>query len=182
MKWKMLVLPIIAVALIIGSCNANKDNETDHTQSEAEEHTHTGTAELPEGLELATDPKFIDGSQVTILADHMEGMDGAEGTVLSSYDTIAYEVSYQPTDGGDRVNKHKWVVQEELKDAGSEELAPGTEVTLEADHMEGMKGAEAVIDSAEETTVYMVDYTPANGGEKVTNHKWLTEDELEARE
>ena len=44
-----------------------------------------------------------------------------------------------------------------------------------------MKGAEAVIDAAVESTVYMVDYTPANGGEKVTNHKWLTEDELEAR-
>ena len=48
--------------------------------------------------------------------------------------------------------------------------------------MEGMKGAEAVIDAAEETTVYMVDYTPTNGGKKVTDHKWLTEDELEARE
>ena len=109
-------------------------------------------------------------------------MDGAEGTVLSAYDTTAYEVSYTPVDGGEKVNNHKWVVQEEIKNAGDEKLAPGTEVTLEADHMEGMKGAEAVIDAAKETTVYIVDYTPTNGGKKVTDHKWLTEDELEARE
>jgi len=44
--------------------------------------------------------------------------------------------------------------------------------------MKGMKGAIAVIDSAEQTTVYMVDYTPTTGGEKVTNHKWVTESEL----
>jgi len=180
MKWRMLGLPILAVAIIMGSCTANNDNETDHNHTD-EEHTHTGTAELPEGLELAAEPKFIDGSQVTILADHMKGMKDAEGTVLSSYDTIAYEVSYTPVGGGEMVHNHKWVVQEEIKDAGNEKLAPGTEVTLEADHMEDMKGAEAVIDAAVETTVYMVDYTPANGGEKVTNHKWLTEDELEAR-
>jgi hypothetical protein len=47
--------------------------------------------------------------------------------------------------------------------------------------MEGMKGATAEIDSAEETTVYMVDYTPTNGGEEVKNHKWVTESELTSK-
>lgn len=44
-----------------------------------------------------------------------------------------------------------------------------------------MKGATAEIESAEQTTVYMVDYTPTDGGEVVTNHKWVTEEELEAQ-
>lgn len=55
---------------------------------------------------------------------------------------------------------------------------PGAEVVLEADHMKGMDGATATIDSAEKTTVYMIDYVPTTGGEKMTNHKWVTENEL----
>lgn len=79
------------------------------------------------------------------------------------------------------MKNHKWVIQEEIKGAGNEQLKAGSEVTLEADHMKGMKGAKATIDSAEKTTVYMVDYAPTTGGEKVKNHKWVTESELSAK-
>jgi len=51
-------------------------------------------------------------------------------------------------------------------------------VTLNTDHMEGMDGASAVIDSAEETTVHMVDFISTYLGEEVKNHKWVTEGEL----
>lgn len=40
-----------------------------------------------------------------------------------------------------------------------------------------MDGAIATIDSLNQTTVYMIDYTSSNGDE-ITNHKWVTEDEL----
>ncbi|TCI24122.1 DUF1541 domain-containing protein [Exiguobacterium sp. SH5S13] len=43
-----------------------------------------------------------------------------------------------------------------------------------------MDGTTATIDSVEETTVYMIDFT-LESGEKVTNHKWVTEDELSAQ-
>ena len=79
--------------------------------------------------------------------------------------------------GGPEVKDHKWVIHEELKDAGKEPLEPGTQAVVNADHMEGMKGATAVIDSAEQTTVYMVDFTTTTG-EEVKNHKWVTESEL----
>lgn len=72
----------------------------------------------------------------------------------------------------------KWVIHEEFPEAGEELLEPGTEAVTDAAHMEGMKGATAEIDSAEKTTVYMIDFTPTTGGEKVTNHKWVTESEL----
>ena len=39
-------------------------------------------------------------------------------------------------------------------------------------------GQRQSIDTAEQTTVYMVDYTDTETGEKVTYHKWVTESEL----
>jgi hypothetical protein len=111
----------------------------------------------------------------------MEGMKGAEATIVGAYHTTVYTISYTPTTGGKRVENHKWVIHEELQDAGEEPLKPGTEVTVNADHMEGMDGVTAEIDSAEETTVYMVDFTPITGGEEVKNHKWVIESELSAK-
>ncbi len=57
-------------------------------------------------------------------------------------------MSYTPETGGKRVEDHKWVIQEELKGAGDKTLKPGDKAVIEASHMKGMKGAEAVIDSA----------------------------------
>ncbi|WP_240941045.1 YdhK family protein [Paenibacillus sp. HB172176] len=139
---------------------------------------HSSSAELPEGLQAAEHPKFKIGSSVILHADHMPGMEGANATIVGAYNTIACAVTYTPTTGGDEVKDHKWVIREELRNAIRSALYPGNEVVLEADHMNGMAGARGTIDSAEKTVVYMVDYTPADGGEMVKNHKWVTEDEL----
>ncbi|MFP3719916.1 YdhK family protein [Niallia circulans] len=171
---------VFAVLLLFYGCSSgekNSDSENQSTQTQ-HEHKETGSSDIPDGLEPASDPTYKEGSQVILKADHMEGMDGAEATILNAFNTIAYEVTYTPTTGGKPVKHHKWVIQEEIKDAGNEMLEKGTEVTLEADHMKGMKGAKATIDSAENTTVYMVDYQPATGGNMVTNHKWVTEEEV----
>lgn len=42
-----------------------------------------------------------------------------------------------------RVENHKWVIQEEIKDANDKTLEPGTEVTVEGDHMKGMEGVSS---------------------------------------
>lgn len=141
---------------------------------------HTGSAEVPEGLQKAKNPTFPVGSKAIIQSEHMGGMKGAEATIVGAYDTTVYTVSYTPTNGGALVTNHKWVIQEELEGVDEKALEPGTEVTINANHMEGMKGATAKIDSAEKTTVFMVDYTSTTG-EKVTNHKWVTESELSAQ-
>lgn len=138
---------------------------------------HSGDGEIPEGLEASASPAFPVGSKAIIQADHMEGMKGAEASIVGAYDTTVYTVSYTPTNGGKTVKNHKWVIHEELEGAGEEPFKQGDEVTINADHMEGMQGATATIDTAEETTVYMVDCTSTTGVE-VTNHKWLTESEL----
>ncbi|KKI88461.1 hypothetical protein WQ54_31390 [Bacillus sp. SA1-12] len=160
--------------------NASSDErmENDHSEMDHANMEHSSSGEVPEGLKEAESPAFKVGSQATLETDHMEGMKGAKATIAGAYETTAYVVTYKPTTGGDKVENHKWVIHEEIKDAGDEQLEAGSEVTLGADHMEGMNGATAILESIEETTVYMVDYTPTNGGEEVKNHKWVTESEL----
>ncbi|MDO7905304.1 YdhK family protein [Paenibacillus sp. JX-17] len=141
---------------------------------------HNGSPEVPANLKEAANPKFKVGNKALIEADHMPGMKGAVGTITGAYDTTAYVVTYTPTTGGEPVKHHKWVIQQEIQGAGDEPFPTGASVVLEADHMPGMKGASATIESAERTTVYMLDYTPTTGGEPVKNHKWVTESELTA--
>ena len=185
-----------AFLFILGSCSnqgtnqepeapveeAQTPNESPVAEEENESHDmggmhHGGT--IPENMKEDPDPEYPVGSKVMLKTDHMEGMNGAEAVISGAYETTVYEVSYTPTTGGERVSNHKWVVQEELRDQG-EEVKPGDTVILEAEHMEGMKGAEAVVDDAIQGTVYAVDYTPTNGGEKIENHMWVIGDEVES--
>jgi hypothetical protein len=180
-----IVIFSLVLMLILSACasssnqnSSDKKMNTDHKNMNMDGMEHSGSAEVPKGLKEAKNPTYKVGSQAIVRGAHMEGMNGAKATIVGAYDTTAYAVTYTPTTGGDKVINHKWVIQEEIKDAGSDILKPGTEVTLAANHMKGMMGATGTIDSAEKTTVYMIDYTPTTGGEKVTNHKWVIESEL----
>ena len=190
MKNKKIALGIISVisALTLAGCTSGNESTspkggTTQTEEKTMDHSnmdmeYSSSGEVPEGLKVAENPTYKVGSKAIIKEGHMEGMKGAEATIVGAYDTIAYAISYTPTNGGKKVTNHKWVVQEEIPESGQNELKPGTEVTVNADHMTGMKDAKATIDFAEKTTVYMIDFTPTTGGEKVTNHKWVTESEL----
>lgn len=179
---------VLGGALVFTGCSTGggQDQGTPSTTSQHEGHgssSDSGGMEhpmdggpAPEGIETAASPTYPVGTEVTLTADHMEGMDGANATIAGAYDTYTYAVNFTPTTGGEPVKDHKWVVQQEIKDAGDERLADGTEVTLEAEHMEGMKGAKATIASSTEETVYMVDYE--SDGMTMTNHKWVVESEL----
>ena len=179
---------VLGGALVFTGCSTggDQDQATPSTTSHHEGHgssSDSGGMEhpmdggpAPEGIETAASPTYPVGTEVTLTADHMEGMDGANATIAGAYDTYTYAVDFTPSTGGEPVKDHKWVVQQEIKDAGDERLADGTEVTLEAEHMEGMKGAKATIASSTEETVYMVDYE--SDGMTMTNHKWVVESEL----
>ena len=179
---------VLGGALVFTGCSTGggQDQGTPSTTSQHEGHgssSDSGGMEhpmdggpAPEGIETAASPTYPVGTEVTLTADHMEGMDGANATIAGAYDTYTYAVDFTPSAGGEPVKDHKWVVQQEIKDAGDERLADGTEVTLEAEHMEGMKGAKATIASSAEETVYMVDYE--SDGMTMTNHKWVVESEL----
>lgn len=179
-KNNLFITLLLALSLALAGCgNDEKENQKEKEETH-KGMDHSGSGEVPKDLKEATNPTFEVGSQAIINADHMKGMNGAEATIVGAYDTTVYTVSYTPTTGGKKVTDHKWVIHEEIKDTGDQPLNPGTEAVLNADHMKGMKGSKGTIDSAEQTTVYMVDYTPTTGSEKVTNHKWVTESELSA--
>mgnify|MGYP002717126223 FL=1 len=182
---------VLGGALVLTGCSTggDQDQATPSSTSQHEGHGSSGSSSdsggmehpmdggpAPEGIETAASPTYPVGTEVTLTADHMEGMDGANATIAGAYDTYTYAVDFTPSAGGEPVKDHKWVVQQEIKDAGDERLADGTEVTLEAEHMEGMKGAKATIASSTEETVYMVDYE--SDGMTMTNHKWVVESEL----
>lgn len=190
MNSRTLLAAAVALALAVpalAACTPSNENAGEAggtSQSAASPATHDHSmmehpadgGPAPAGIREAANPAFPVGSKVTLAADHMPGMDGADATVVGAYDTRTYAVSYTPTDGGAPVHNHKWVVQEEIEGAGDATLDDGSKVVLTADHMPGMKGAEATIDSSTEQTVYMVDYTA--DGMEMTNHKWVVEDEI----
>lgn len=186
LKW---IIALVATFTLSACTNGNKESTSKEEAAPTEEtasnenmnHSemdHSSSGEVPEGLEEAANPTYSVGSQAIIKEGHMEGMKGAKATIVGAFDTIAYAISYNPTTGGERVENHKWVIHEEIQDAGDKPLEPGKEVKVKASHMKGMEGATATIDSAEKTTVYMIDFTPTSGGEKIKNHKWVTESEL----
>ncbi len=190
-KNNFLLLTMSALtAVTLAACNeqaedamnpADPDNQVE--MDEEMDHggmDHSSSGEVPEGLAEAQNPTFPVGSQAVMNADHMPGMDGAQATISAAYDTTVYALTFTPTTGGEPVENHKWVIHEELENPGDAPLSPGDEAVIAADHMEGMDGATATIDSAETTTVYMVDFKTTDTNEEVTNHKWVTESELSA--
>lgn len=191
MNKKLTALTAAAVLgglVVLGGCSTDAPDEAAPSTSQSE-NAHGGQDEhsdmehpsdggpVPEGMTEATDPEYPAGTEVILTADHMEGMDGATATVVGAYDTYTYAIDFTPTTGGDPITDHRWVVQEELEDAGDERLPDGTEVTVTAGHMEGMDGAAATIASSTDETVYVVDYEA--DGMTMTNHKWVVESEIE---
>jgi hypothetical protein len=158
-----------------GGSDDMDSTESGHGSGGHEGHAADG-GDPPKGITKAADPKFDVGDTVVLSADHMPGMKGAEATVSGAFDTTTYSISYTPTDGADPVKDHKWVVHEELKDPGKAPLKTGDKATVNVDHMPGMKGAEATIDSATDETVYMVDIKTDEM--EMTNHKWVVESEM----
>ena len=166
----------------VGSESVSMESMSEESSASSSEGmgdmVHDDSGVIPEGLMEAQNPSYKVGDSVLMQAGHMEGMKGAEATIVGAFDTVAYEVSYDPTNGDPRVENHQWVIQEEIMDAGTDPLGVGSEVMLEAEHTEGMSGATATIDAAETTTVYIVDYIDTVTGETIKNHKWVIESEL----
>lgn len=183
MKQKVLAFGTAAALLLAGCSDAQENSTKDEGNALAgmDGTTAPEGVHIPAGMKAIPSPDFPVGSEATVTADHEAGMKGADATIIGAYYTTVYSVDYEPTDGSDNVSDYKWVVQEELKDPGQPPLADGTPVTILADHGPGMTNAEGTIRSSQDTDVYLIDYKPTDGGDKVENYKWVTEDELETK-
>lgn len=160
--------------------NEKMDKQLGENMNGVSDEGHSTNGEVPENLKKVESPKFPVGSKVIIQANHFDGMEGAEGTIVGAYDTTAYSVTYSPTTEGNPVSNYKWIIKEDLDGLGEKTIKPKTEVIINSDFMEGMKGASGVIDTEEKTTVYMVDFT-SKTGDQIINYKWLIESELKAK-
>ncbi|MBO1750223.1 YdhK family protein [Actinotalea sp. BY-33] len=182
---RTMTLGVLVTATLMSGCSAPVSEEAQAPPSEShrdpddhEGHDHPADGgPAPEGMTERDEPRYPVGAEVILTADHMAGMDGATATIVGAYETYTYSVDYTPTTGGDPVEDHRWVVQEEIRDAGGDLLPDGTEVTLAAEHMTGMDGATATIASSTGETVYIVDLEV--DGMTMTNHKWVVESEIE---
>src|SRR5699024_10190218 len=161
----------LMIAALLAACGTTDNNETSQKENDKEiemdsasvegmEMEHSDSGEVPDGLKKAANPTYEVGSKAIIETDHMEGMKGAEATIDGDYDKTTDVISYTETNSRKRIENNKWVIQEEIKKVDDKTLEEGTEVTVEADHMKGMEGATDEIESAEKTTVYMIDYKP----------------------
>lgn len=179
---KHLMLLIVTATIALSACGNNKNNGNDMSSNNTQmEHgSHSSSGEVPKELKIAENPTYKIGSEAIIQTDHMEGMKDAIATIVGAFDTTAYTVSFRPTTGEFPITNHKWVIREEITNPSKVPYEEGAEVTLTADHLKGMHGATAQINDAEDTTVYMIEYTPTTGGDRVKNHKWVTESELSA--
>ena len=110
---------LLSVAVVLAGCagdNADEDSLAGSSQEHGEhggmDHPADG-GPVPEGMTEATDPAYPVGTEVTLAADHMEGMDGATATIASSTDETVYVVDYEAD--GMMMTNHKWVVESEIE-------------------------------------------------------------------
>lgn len=197
MKKHFLLYYLVSILILFG-CSMNKQTKEDNeagsnvtnyqedVDKEMEEekinNSHQAVnestwGELPEGIKEAKNPKYPVGTKVIINAAHDAEMKGQEGVVVGAYDTIAYSVTYQPTNEDHEEVNYKWVVQEEVKGMADDPLKEHSEVIIYANRELGMKGAEGIIETVQETTVYMVDYKTKDG-RNIKNYQWFIESEL----
>lgn len=133
-----------------------------------------------EGLNPAESPLYPIGTKIIVKTDHMEGMQGAVGVVSGAFDTLLYAVDYVAEDGKTVIN-HRWVIAQEITSNTGNPPTIGDTVTLGTGHMGGHGGVgmSAVIVQISRGPAYMIDYDPTDGGERVVNHQWVSEFELE---
>src|SRR5699024_6934992 len=117
--------------------NNGESNSTDETNNLDMDMEPCSSGEVSDDLDEEEDPNYTVNSEAEIKADHMEGSEGAVATIEGAYDTIAYAVTYTPTDGEEKVENHKRAIHDEIVDAKEEPYNQRDEVVLDADHMEG---------------------------------------------
>lgn len=107
-------------------------------------------------------------SSATATHDHGEHAPSGSSSTASGHDSHA--AHEHPDDGGP--------APAGMVEVTNPKFPVGSKVILTEDHMPGMKGAEATVVAAYDTTTYGVTYDPTDGGATVEDHKWVVKEEL----
>lgn len=147
---KYLGAVLLSSTLLLGACG----NAEDSTKTETTEPATT-TEETVETAEETTE-------------------DTDQDTVETTEDDDSDEA-----DHGEMVHDESGELPEGIKEAENPAYPVGSKVTIENDHMPGMKGAKGEVVGVFDTTAYEVTYDDTESGETVANHKWVVHEELE---
>lgn len=125
---KTLMSGILSVALL--SSYSLVDKVAADTLDESDNFGEVGSKAL--ASETTDISKADHGEMVTIQNGHMPGMKGSTAQIVGVFEPTAYEVTYQPTDGGKVVENRRWDIQEEVTEVKDQEepLEIGSEVTF----------------------------------------------------
>lgn len=157
----------------------NQEVQEEKVTKELSEYSHmfiSGNDVIPNNIKYIEYPKYHPGTTV-VFKDTTEypHMENANLVVIDAYNTTAYAVSYK-NPAGDTIYT-KWVVQEEIQNAGEQPLQVGDEVFLSP--TTSIPEVKATIDYVEEGPVYIVDIETADG-QIITNYKWVLESEIKS--
>ncbi|MEA5014366.1 MAG: YdhK family protein [Candidatus Limiplasma sp.] len=91
----------------------------DYTDVETGESVLNHKWVIHEELQGDREAPYAVGDTVILKAGHISSMggEGAEATIVEVIKGVAYMVDYMPTDGGEEVVDHQWVVESELRPA-----------------------------------------------------------------
>src|SRR5690625_2708329 len=81
------------------SNNTETESNNNEIENESDSHAdmdHSSSGEVPKELKSSENPTYEVGSKAIVETDHMEGMKGAEATIVGAYATNAYAISYTP--------------------------------------------------------------------------------------
>ena len=112
---KKLSLIIVASGLVLSACSTGDEEENSKDQKQEKHMNHKSESKAPDNMKSTDDSKYKKDDKITITADHMPGMKGAEAQIDDVEKTTVYMVDYKSTENDEMVKNHKWMTTDELK-------------------------------------------------------------------
>lgn len=91
--------------------------EVSYTPTSGDELVENHRWIVHEEIEEAQEEPLEPGMEITLNARHMDGMEGAAGTIDFAEETTIYMVDFMPMDGNEMIRNHQWITENELRSA-----------------------------------------------------------------
>src|SRR5699024_8482129 len=134
---KKLSLIIVASGLVLSACSTGNEEEENTKDKKQEKHMNNKSESkaadnMKRKKKNTYNNKYKKEKKITMTAYHMPSMKNAKNTGKVDYKIYAYIVNYTHTNCEKKVNKQKWVDNEEVADIPENGFKKGDTVKLEA--------------------------------------------------